>query len=524
MAHWSDEIAQKIIDTFPDREKYVCAAGITPSGMVHIGNLRDVITSELVVRALKDKGKNAELIWSWDDYDRFRKVPKDIPPEYEKYLGLPLTKIPDPFGCHDSYARHREVGLEGALPQIGIDARIIRQSEMYEKNAYFELMKTALQKRKEIAKILFSMKAQEKTKEDIENYYPFNVYCGKCGKDTTWITNYDGNNLVTYECSCGFSETVDISKKNIGKLAWRVDWPMRWKYENVSFEPAGRDHSSAGGSADISPLIAREIFNIEPPVYQGYEWNGITGGTHKMSGSTGEGFTTEMLLEIYEPEIIRWFFTRVKPEQKFDFALNDQIIKNYSEWDEFLKKAKEGALDEDQERVLELSQISSDKNPEPGSVSFRQLASFAQIAKGNVEILKTIIENAGAKISERDIKERLPRAIAWTENYAPEEYRIKLLEKPNVEFFESIQDETRENIIKLVANIDDNWSIEGLTNLIYDIPKKDGLNEQETKTAQREFFKLLYRLLCDKDTGPRLPVFLMAIGRDKTKKLISIEN
>ena len=520
MPHWSDEIAQKIIEKFPDREKYICAAGITPSGMVHIGNLRDVFTNEIVARALQKKGKVIEFIWSWDDYDRLRKIPKNVPADFEKYLGMPICEVPDPFGCHDSYARHFEVELEQDLPLLGVTARIIRQNEMFEKNEYFELIKKSLQKRKEIARILFAAKAQDMGEDDVEKYYPLNVYCDKCKKDTTWITDYDGENLVSYECKCGFSETVDISMKNVGKLAWRIDWPMRWKYEGVVFEAAGRDHMSAGSSADVGDKIAKEVFGFEPPLHIMYEFLGIVGGTHKMSSSTGEAITPANLLEIYEPEIIRWFFARVRPEQKFDFALNDQIIKNYSEWDEFLKKAKDGLLNDDQKRVLELSQISSGKNPEPGSVTFRQLASFAQIAKGNVEILKTMIEDAGGKISEHDIKERLPRAIAWSENYAPEEYRVILLDKPNTKFIASLSDKNRKQIKEFVTGLDDNWSIEGLTNLIYDVPKEENLNESETKTAQREFFKALYRLLTGNDTGPRLPSFLMAIGKEKTRRLL----
>jgi len=518
--HWSDEIALKIIETFPDREKYVCAAGITPSGMVHIGNLRDVFTNEMVARALEKQGKNIEFIWSWDDYDRLRKIPKNVPQEFEQYLGMPIHKVPDPFGCHDSYARHFEVELEKDLPLLGVKARIIRQSEMYEKNAYFEIIKLSMQKRKEIARILFGFKAQDLGEDDVEKYYPLNVYCTKCGRDTTHITDYDNENLVTYECKCGFTESADISKKNIGKLAWRVDWPMRWKYERVVFEAAGRDHMSAGSSADVGDKIAKEVFNFDPPLHTMYEFLGLVGGTHKMSSSTGEALTPGNLLEIYEPEIIRWFFARVKPSQKFDFALNDQIIKNYSEWDTFLQNAQEKQIDEDQEVVLDLSKTNSNQIPEGGSVAFRQLASFAQIAKGNVETLKTMIESTGGKISDRDIKERLPRAIAWTEKYAPQEYRIKLLDEPNTDFLSTLSDDDRNKLQKLVEKLDNNWSEDGLKNLVYDIPKEDGLNEAETKVAQRNFFKIIYRLLCDSDTGPRLPVFLMSIGIEKAKKLL----
>ena len=46
--HWSEEIAQRVIARNPDKEEYVCAAGISPSGSVHIGNFRDIATSLFV--------------------------------------------------------------------------------------------------------------------------------------------------------------------------------------------------------------------------------------------------------------------------------------------------------------------------------------------------------------------------------------------------------------------------------------------------------------------------------------------
>ena len=76
--HWSDKIAEKIISRNPDKEEYVCAAGISPSGSIHIGNFRDIATSLFVVKALERKGKKAKLLFSWDEYDRIRKIPVNV--------------------------------------------------------------------------------------------------------------------------------------------------------------------------------------------------------------------------------------------------------------------------------------------------------------------------------------------------------------------------------------------------------------------------------------------------------------
>ena len=136
--HWADETAAKIIFEKGEKDLYTCASGITPSGTVHIGNFREIISVELVVRALKDLGKNVRFIYSWDDYDVFRKVPLNMPKqdELKNYLRFPITKVIDPWERDVSYARHHEVDIETILPVLGINPEYIYQAERYMKSCY----------------------------------------------------------------------------------------------------------------------------------------------------------------------------------------------------------------------------------------------------------------------------------------------------------------------------------------------------------------------------------------------------
>src|SRR3990167_1071253 len=131
--HWADETANRVIKEKGNKPSYTVAAGITPSGTVHIGNFREIITVDLVVRALRNKGKKVRFIYSWDDYDRFRKVPKDMPKQelLKKYLGQPIVDTPDVYGCHKSYAEHNEKELEDSLSPVGIKPEFIYQNKMY---------------------------------------------------------------------------------------------------------------------------------------------------------------------------------------------------------------------------------------------------------------------------------------------------------------------------------------------------------------------------------------------------------
>ena len=102
-SHWADIAARKVLVAHPrekgDDRPIVCAAGITPSGVVHIGNFREVMTVDLVARALRDQGIAVRFIYSWDDFDVFRKVPKDAPQQemLSENLRRSVADVPDPF-------------------------------------------------------------------------------------------------------------------------------------------------------------------------------------------------------------------------------------------------------------------------------------------------------------------------------------------------------------------------------------------------------------------------------------------
>jgi len=517
--HWSDKIAEKLIELNPNKRCFVLAAGITPSGKVHIGNFRDIITCEFVYRALKERGFDTKIIFSWDDYDRFRKIPEDIPSSFSKYLGMPISEIPDPFNCHISYAKHFTTELEEAIPLFGIKLEFISQTAMYKSNKYYHGIKKALQERKKIAKILGEFRTQGISKEELESYYPLQVYCRKCNRSTTTkIIEYDGENLVTYSCECGHKEVADISKENIGKLSWKVDWPMRWAFEKVDFEPGGWDHSAPGGSYDVSKRIAKEVYGIDAPYYQGYAFVGIEGAS-KMSSSKGIGFTPKELLKIYEPELIRWLFSRVNPEKALTLYFNSEIIRQYDEFDREIEAYNENKLSEKEKRAIELAMIKENSIKEKKGMSFRQIASFGQIVQGNFEELKKMYERIREEYDEETLKRRFEKSQNWIEEFAPE-LKIKLRKTFNKNYYEKLSEEEKGHIKKLLNEMDNYWSLDKLTWLVYEIPKKPEFSEEEKKTAQRNFFKNVYNMLIGQDTGPRLPTFLIALGKDKVKKLL----
>ena len=109
--HWIDRVAEQVEEhvrrTKGESAHIVCASGISPSGTIHLGNLRELITVHLVCEELRARGHDVEHIHSWDDFDRFRKVPVGVPDSFAQHVGKPICDIPDPGGEYDSYAsRH----------------------------------------------------------------------------------------------------------------------------------------------------------------------------------------------------------------------------------------------------------------------------------------------------------------------------------------------------------------------------------------------------------------------------------
>ena len=493
---WADSIADKIIEEKGDKKEYVCASGITPSGTIHIGNFREVITTELVVRTLRDKGKKVKFIYSWDDYDRFRKVPANIPEDrkgkFENYIGMPVSDVPSPFG-KKSYAEYFEEAFEKSLEKVGIYPNFIRQSKMNKSSKYAELIKKAIDNNDKIKKILNKYR-----KEPLgENWWPIAVYCEKCKKDSTKIISAKGYE-IEYECECGFKDKFDIRKKGLVSVKWRVDWPMRWLYEKVDFEPGGIDHSVEGGSYTTAKEIVKEIYNFEPPIYQFYDWVTIKGIELKnFHSSKGNVVTLDEVEEVYEPEIVRYLFVSTRPNKGFSISFDNDVIRVYDEYDKLEDRYYNGTADSKERRIYELSQVK-----EKPSKNKRQKISFRHLI--------TLVQTGKAKEINKDSEIRAEKVRNWLEKHAGEDMKFAVKENIEVELGEK----QKEALIALKESLAvKNFNEDELLNEFYDICNAVGI-------SVKEFFQGAYMVLINKTKGPRLADLISTIGKEKVVGLL----
>ena len=521
--HWADIIADRIIAEKGDKDLYVLASGITPSGTIHIGKFREIITTELVSRALVRKGKKVRFIYSWDDYDTFRKVPKNMPKQemLKEMLYKPIVDIPDVYGTESSYARHNEVSLENVAPILGIkNIEFIYQSKIYRSGVYNEMIIKTADNAIKVKDILQKFK----TGEIAADWFPIETYCSKCNRDRVLFSNYDTNlKTVDYECKlCGNKEKLDLKTSKKLKLPWRLDWPMRWAYEKVDFEPGGTDHSSAGGSYDTSKEIVKEIFEYNAPVYAKYAFVLPKGEKKKMSSSVGNVLSVENVLEIYTPQMVRWFFSSYKPEVPFNMAFDIDVLRNYENFDR-MERIVYGIDGDNEEkraafrRVYEMSQIDPDeKLPElmPFQPVFRHLCTHLQINEMDIEKTRAAFaDQIKNEVDEERFVERAKRAVFWLENYAPDDFIFTLnAEKRNDIKMTKSEARFILDLRKALESGDFNGEHE-LQNKIGDLIKSHGLD-------MRESYKLLYQLLASRDKGPKLANFILSIGPDRVLNLL----
>ena len=522
--HWADQAAQKLIGKRSGQDSFVLASGITPSGAVHIGNFREVITVDLVARALRKQGKKVRFIFSWDSFDTFRKVPADMPnkPLLEENLWRPIARVPDTRGDKESYAQYSIDKFEEEIGQMGVGVEFIYQYQMYTAGKYAEGMRKALEHKGEIAEIL----NQHRTSPLADDWLPTSVYCEKCDRDKMNWQKYDGDWGYSYSCSsCGHEGSFDIRESKNLKLSWRVDWPMRWAFEKVDFEPGGKDHSSDGGSYDTGKEIVKKIWDFDAPEYLQYDFVSIKGGPGKISSSAGNAVVLSDVLEIYSPEMIRYIFAKQRPNTDFSIAFDEDVIKIHEEFDKLeseVTQEPDGKPNKKwltNRRVYELALVDENHFPKakPFRPGFRVLCNRLQICDGDVERTRTRYYSEETKDAEalRTFNERAQRAWNWLEKYAPAEFKYRIhSEKQEIDADESMN-KAKTLLRDLIGKTDlDAIEAKDLNQAIYD----DVIRGAEVEA--KPFFQLVYQHLIGRDQGPRLPSFLKEVGKDKLLELL----
>lgn len=500
--HWADVIAEELKGKI---ERPLISAGISPTGYIHVGSLREAITAEAVRSAAEGKGSDVRMIYLIDSFDPLRRRYEFLPEEFEKYVGMPICSIPCPCGEHDNYAHHFIQPFLDAVDALGVKCEVIWTHELYEQGRFAEMIDASFKKHDEIVRIL-----KEVTSRDVpETYAPYTPLCGKCGRFADPVReSYEYPN-VKYICKCGHEGVSDITKGE-GKLAWRLEWPAKWKIFGVSAEPFGKDHASAGGSYESGVRIVREIFGGEAPYPVPYEFVQLK-GKGQMHKSTGSSVTGMDAINMTPPEVLNYLFLRVNPERHIDYDSGMGILDISDEYDrmESLYFSKEfSEKEENSVRAYEIAQHNRIPEVQPVEVPYRHLVNVVQMAE-DFDGVSEILKRTGRFTDPTDedmqrLKRRTECVRFWLNGFAPDNVKFAICETmPDV----PLSDEERHYLGNMAKRLEaTEWNAENIHNAI----TEEG---QSCPLGTKGGFQALYKVLINRTSGPRLGTFLEAMDK-----------
>nr|WP_205254549.1 MULTISPECIES: lysine--tRNA ligase [Halorussus] len=574
-AFWAESVAEKILARDPD-DPIVIKGGISPSGVPHLGNMNEIVRGYFVAEALRDRGREVRQVFTADDRDPLRKLPRKLADldgnivelgdvnagALGRNLGKPYTAIPDPFGCCDSYGEHFSNLIERSAELLGIPVEMVSNTELYESGEFEDATRYVLEHREKAREVLGHY--QDKVDEE---YVPFNPVCEECGKLTETVTaihlgDEPADATVEYVCTdmeagdrtiegCGHEGTATLRE---GKLPWRFEWPAQWRVLGVDHEPFGKDH--AEGSWPSGSDVARNVFEIEPPVPMAYEWFTLDG--EAFSSSSGHVIMVQDVLEMIEPEVLRYFFTK-DPSKARDFSVEhlDHLVDEFDafERDYYGERETDGESDADRSdadekaeavaaaaypptiRPTVAARFDEDGDPVPApdraSVPITGDVRRAQaddLVDGpfheRVRLPYTFAAVLGMT-DDPDLREeiarreghvpdgapdwvtafalsRVSRAREWARRTENEfDYELKRAEMPDVDLDPGTE-AALDELADFVAEHDDPEVVQGE---IYETAKRHDIDIGE-------FFAVGYRLFFDDDEGPKLGPFLAKLDRE----------
>ncbi len=529
---WADQLAEQVIERSKrEGKKIVIRCGQTPSGGKHIGNLNDVIRAYFVYKSVVEKGHKAEFVHSTDDRDPLKDIPAKLTdlnanwhpaekfPEMKKYLGHPLCRVPDPFGCCKSWSEHFTKVWEIGLNQLGMFPKIKSNDDYYKQGKFNPYIRMVFEKIDAVGKII--AKFQE-TKGD--DYIPFDAFCPKCGMLAN-ISSFDlKNETVHFTCGgkaikkkksegCGFEGDVPFSE---GKLQWRFEWPAQWGIEGTMFEPFGKDHFE--GSWKSGQVIAKEIYEFEPPIPYVYEFFLVDGG--KMSASKGNVYIVQDVLKVMEPEHFAYFYTK-KPGKQRDLTFKDlMLIREYETAEKIYFGAAKADNEREEKNIRRSYEMATPKIPAkmPRRIPFDFAAQLVQIYSKNEDVIEAMRASGHitSEFSKEDLdsaRHRLDLARNWIAMFAPEEVKIKVVDAVSAD-------------VKAKLSSGQISALKMLAGALSAKKTEAELGEEfkriiaDAKITPQDFYRACYLAIIGKERGPKLAGFIVAVGRERISKVL----
>jgi len=514
---WIDKLASELLE----REKTLgrnldvlkVESGLGASGVPHIGSLGDAVRAYGVKLALENLGYKSELIAYSDDLDGLRKIPAGFPDSLEEHLAKPVSLIPDPYGCHDSYGMHMSSILLDGLDKVGIKYQFKRAIDTYKQGLLKDQIHTILQNNTKIGDKISELVGQEK----YQKYLPYFPVCANCNRlYTAESTEYIiDEKKVKYRChdteigskmikGCGHEGEADITK-DLGKLAWKVEFAARWTAFDIRFEAYGKDIMD---SVKVNDWVADEILECPHPHHVKYEMFLDKGGK-KISKSLGNVITAQKWLEFGTPKsILLLLYKRITGARELGFEDIPSLMSEYNELEDIyfgrIKMDNQAKMTKSK-GLYEYVNLLNPPKQSSTHVNYRLLIELTKIFKENREerVMKKLLDYGVIKEENSEIENLIKLAGNYSDEFDQQE-------KTEIELDNSV----KKGLKILVETLGADKEPEDIQNTIYQIAKSNNVQP-------KDFFKILYQIILGTSRGPKIGPFISDIGRKQVAKTLS---
>ncbi len=514
---WYDKTAASIIERERELDRSLDSIrtemGVSASGIPHIGNLSDAIRSYAVTVALEAQDYPSELIAFADDKDGLRKVPAGMPETMRKYLGYPVTSIPDPHKCHRSFGEHATSLMLEAFDKCGVKYTFMSATDVYERGLLNEEIKTILLNAKRVGEIIREEVGQEK----FEEVLPYFAICANCGRIYTTKAHelLPKENKVLYTCEgmeikgqqfqgCGHKGEVDYTKAE-GKLAWKAEFAARWKALDIRFEAYGKDIAD---SVRVNDRICTEILSWPPPYHSKYELFLPKSG-ERFSKSAGVVLSPQNWFRYGSPQSLILLmlkrFVGARAVSVFDIPT---YMNEFDELEDIYFGKKQIANQKELAKLTGLYKycwwLNSPSEPSI-HVPYNLLAYLVKIApigRKTEYVIQKLQEYGYIEGKEQErvppaLEERIEYASNWNHDFAEiKETSLKL------------RTNERKAIEELVTFLQSEVDAETIQGAIFATARKHNM-------SPKRFFRTLYTILLGTPRGPRLGPYIVAMGKHR---------